>query len=279
MRVMDMSETSHGRVDKVSRYGWTIKDQPGQLAMIHKDRMQVDDTYQRDATATKIAAITADWSWVACGALIVAQREDGSLWVIDGQHRLLGARRRSDITELPCLVFQSTGKSVEAQGFLDVNDKRKPINALQKQRASVIVGDEVATFVAQSIEECGLILTGNASVASGIKFVALLKRYAAQDRERFIKILRMCTELSIPKGVRMNSRLFEGLWYLQTHINALDDSRFVARLRDIGALRLIDIANRAAALLGHGHAKTYAEGMLQEINKGLRNKFTLEKGE
>jgi hypothetical protein len=41
----------------------------------------------------------------------------------------------------------------------------------------------------------------------------------------------------------------------------------------------VDAANRAASLVGHGTEKVYAEGMLLEINKGLRNKFVLEAAE
>jgi hypothetical protein len=279
MKVVDFGESTHGRIDKVSRYGWTIKDEPGRLCMIDKNRLLIDDNYQREAAHKKVSEITSDWSWIACGALIVAEREDGTLWVIDGQHRLLSAKRRSDITELPCVVFISTGIQTEARGFLDANAKRKPVSAMQKQRALVAIGDEVAIYVSQFVSSCGLIISDNTKLRTSIKYVALLKKYAAHDRASFERVFRFCAAYCLQSDERLHSRLFEGLSYMHRKFAALDDARFAERVNSLHPRKLVDAANRAASLVGHGTEKIYAEGMLLEINKGLRNKFVLEVAE
>ena len=272
-------EHTHGRIDKVSRYGWTVKDEPGRLRMVDKNRLLIDDNYQREAAHKKVSEITADWSWIACGALIVAEREDGTLWVIDGQHRLLSAKRRSDIAELPCVVFVSTGIQTEARGFLDANAKRKPVSALQKQRALVAIGDEVAIYVSQFVSSCGLVISDNTKLWNGVKYVALLKKYAAHDRAAFEKVFRFCADYCVQSEERLHSRLFEGLSYMHRKFAALDDARFIQRVKSLHPRKLVDAANRAASLVGHGTEKVYADGMLLEINKGLRNKFVLEAAE
>jgi len=38
---------------------------------------------------------------------VVALRDDNKWFVVDGQHRKLAADQRSDIRELPCLVFET----------------------------------------------------------------------------------------------------------------------------------------------------------------------------
>jgi hypothetical protein len=274
---LDLEEVSyiHGSpVDKAARYGWQIKDAQGELQCHHKDSLQIDKTYQRDGSDAKIGRMTQNWSWLACGVLIVARRPDRSLWVIDGQHRLLAARRHSGIQLLPCIVFEAAEVSIEARGFLDVNGNRKPVTAMQKQRALVAVGDEIAVFIEQEVLDCGLVLDKHSP--NGVAFVSMLKKCAAQNRDNFTKTLQACAGLCLFENVKPHARLFAGLWHLQRAIGGLDDARFVARINAIGARRLIDAANRAAALVGHGQNSVLANGMLAEINKGLRHKFTLE---
>lgn len=100
---MNEMATASGRssntVTKVERFGWTIKDAPGVMTLLDKKVLQIHQDYQRQAIVSKIRAITATWSWVACGAIIVGKR-CGEYWVIDGQHRVLAARQRADITAL-----------------------------------------------------------------------------------------------------------------------------------------------------------------------------------
>ena len=115
---MNTEEKVHnGNITKVERYNWKMQDSPGALRMVKKGDLQVDHTYQRNANEMKLIAIAKDWSWIACGAIVVADRE-GVLFVVDGQHRVLAARKRSDIAELPCLVFKTHEAKQEAKGFL-----------------------------------------------------------------------------------------------------------------------------------------------------------------
>lgn len=101
-----MNELTPLGLDKVQRYGWTMQDKQGEQRQINKNLLLVNDDYQRTASASKILEIASEWSWIGCGVIIVAKR-DGSYWVIDGQHRVLAAKRRSDIKEMPCLVLMS----------------------------------------------------------------------------------------------------------------------------------------------------------------------------
>ena len=73
--------------------------------------LQIDESYQRSIdtgpSQSLVKRIARDWDWGLCQPLNVAKREDGSLWVIDGQHRLAAARDRGDIYDLPCVVIAS----------------------------------------------------------------------------------------------------------------------------------------------------------------------------
>lgn len=272
---MELTTHTAKGVDKLTRYGWSVKDQPGELRMLHKDVLVVDVTYQRDVIAQKVTAITGAWSYMACGALTVAER-NGTFYVIDGGHRLAAAKRRSDITHLPCVVFQTAGVKEEARGFLDVNTGRKPVNAVVKHKALLAAGDETALFVQKLCERHGLVPQYTATAAGTIRCVSWLVTRAREDREALARVLAIAAELSAREAVPVAEKLLDGLWYVHKKCGAgLDDKRLMTRIREKKASELVEGANKAAAYYAHGGGAVFAEGMLNVLNKGLQRKFTM----
>jgi len=266
-----ISETTPLGVDKVSRYGWVIKDEPGRLVMIHKEMLNIPDEYQRDLITSKVKEITKNWSWIGAGVIVVAER-DGKFWVIDGQHRVAGAWRRSDITQLPCIVFKTKDVKTEAKAFLDINTQRKPVSSIGKFKAMLAAGDEGAIIANETFELLGIKPKSTASKARELKSVAWSVRRAKEDAARFKKVMRIAADISSDMPIK--EILLEGLWYIDERIDGgIEQKRFVKRLHAIGAQGLIDAAKKASAYFVRGGAKIWAHGMLNAINKGLRNKF------
>lgn len=272
---MELSTHTAKGVDKVKRYGWTMNDKPGTMTMLHKDLLQVHPDYQRDLIEHKVKQITADWSWIACGALIVGKR-GGVYWVIDGQHRAMAAKRRSDIEQIPCLVFDTESVKQEAQGFLDSNTNRKPVSSMGRHKGMVAAGNDTASFVQLQIDALGLQVKGTSGRAGDLKCIGWCMKRASEDRERFKRVLSLVTEMSNKDGIFVPERVLEGVWILDTKCGeGLADKRLVQRLKDKGAKALLGAAGRAAALYNGGGGKVWAQGMLSELNKGLQRKFTL----
>jgi hypothetical protein len=273
---MEITTHTAKGVDKVARYGWVTKDGPGELRMLHKEVLQVHPAYQRDVLPEKVRAITAEWSWLSLGALVVGER-GGEYWVIDGQHRMLAAKRRSDIANLPCVVFKTADVKTEAQGFLDLNTGRKPVTAIAKQKAMVAAGDEVAAYVQRQLEELSLEMKTSTHSPGQIKCIAWCTRRAAESADVFRLVLTFAAELSQKDQMPVSERLLEGLWILNAKCGeGLADKRLTRRLREKGARMLLDAANRASAYYASGGGKVWAQGMLAELNKGLKHKFTID---
>lgn len=270
---MDMKETTQIGMDKIARYGWMMKDAPGEMIRIDKDDLLVHPAYQRDLIVSKVKAISAAWSWIALGVLVVGLREN-KYWVIDGQHRLVAAKRRSDISALPCLVFQTSDLKDEAQGFLDLNTGRKPVSAIARQKALVVAGDEVAAFVAEVCQSLGITITPNAHSPGNLKCIAWCNRRAADDKDEFRAVMTLATEICMADKMPVAERLLEGLWRINAGVeDGLHNKRLVKRIREKGARTLLDAANRAAAYFNYGGGKAWATGILAELNKGLINRF------
>lgn len=275
---MELTTHTAKGVDKVKRYGWSVQDAPGEMRLLHKDMLQIHPAYQRDLVLQKVSEISAAWSWVALGALVVGER-GGEFWVIDGQHRAAAAKRRSDITHLPCVVFKTTDVKQEARGFLTIQTMRKPVTAVAKQKAMVTAGDEVAGFVQQTVETLGLQIRLSAGKAGELKCVGWCLKRAADDRETFVKVLRLGAALCTQDNMPVAERVLEGLWVLNDKCGSgLADPRFVKRLHERGGRVLLDAANKAAAYYSSGGGRIWAQGMLGELNKGLqeRRRFTMD---
>lgn len=271
----DMEKT-HVGVDKITRYGWVDADKEGEFRLINKRLLHINrDVYQREGYKKKVLELAANWSWIACGALIVASRE-GILWIVDGQHRKLAADRRSDIQELPCLVFHVDEVRAEARAFLAANTNRRNVSALDKFRASLAAGDIIARKVQDAIDASGLRITTASTEARAFKSVALAQTIAATNYDGLLAVLGLCGELASDERCPVHSRLLSGLYYLHCRIDGgVDNTRLRKRIKQIGASGLVAASNKAAAYYGQGGSKVCADGMLQAINHGLHMKFTL----
>lgn len=131
------------------------------LEIVPIDELSIDPAYQRSienrASQRLIRDIAQNWHWGLCQPLVVSARDDGlSLFVIDGQHRLEAARLRGDIAELPCVLMECEGAEEEAASFVQLNQNRRPLTALEIFRAALASGQEEAKGIAGAIEAAGL---------------------------------------------------------------------------------------------------------------------------
>lgn len=266
-------------VDKVARYQWKLRDRPGDQLWIPKEQLLVDHGYQRTANDKKIIQIASNWSWVACGSITAARRsEDGAgrLYVVDGQHRVLAAQRRSDIRTMPCLVFEIDGVNEEATGFLAANTLRKPLDGVAKFRALVMTGDREALFVKGLVDISGRTVAPNTNagtIACVTALMAYARRYSRELERIWSLLIRLC------EGRGFHERIMRGLCFIESHLpegESITRTRWANKIEQIGFDELLNSAARASSFYSRGGDKIWAEGMLQAINKSVRShKLTL----
>lgn len=277
-RGIDLSPTSPRGGDKAKRYGWVTLDRPGEFMLIDKNDLKVHPSYQRGLQPAEVKDFTSEWSYISCGALTVVRRGD-DLWINDGQQRHSAAMRRSDITHLPCMVFDTVDVRNDAESFLRTNEHRRVVSALDKHRARLVAEEELAIFVQETLDALDIRLTTNTSSGAGtVKCVDMLRQMAAADRGGFQDVLELAVELTTRADVGVGKNLLAGLFYL--HRNVLEGGVTAKRSRDrivkIGALKLEFAATKEAALNGKGGAKVYASGMLRELDRNLSTKMELK---
>jgi hypothetical protein len=184
------------------------------------EQLLIDDSYQRSIEAESsqalIRRIAANWDWGLCQPLFVARRADGGLYVVDGQHRLAAAVMRADIAQLPCVVSHFDSADREAAAFVQLNQQRRPLGALDLFKAALASGDPTATLIKQCLEDAGLELansTNNQTMKAGqVGNVGGLQRcertYGAAVLRTALKVLA----LAYPQQVlRYAGSIFPGI--------------------------------------------------------------------
>lgn len=273
------TETLRGGVDKVERYDWRMLDAPGEFMWIDKNKIKIDNGpngYQRDPDNAKSVAIAKDFCWAAFGVILVARTLEATYFCFDGGHRTDGAKRRSDVTYLPCMVFDIHSKEEQARMFLWANTRRRAMDAHTKHKAAVRGCDEVAIAINDLMRESGY----RPSKTEGrniVRCVAALRRCYETDSDALANVFPLVAEIA--NGEMIGDILLQGIFYLwRATDGAIGTANERRRIVKLGAQALVGRArSEASANFGKGGAKVWAEGMTKIINKGRpeRNHLTL----
>lgn len=261
-----------GCVDKIKRYNWSVVDSVGVLKWIDKNLLETDKIYQREHAPKKVQALASEWSWVACGTISVGKRGDGEFYIIDGQHRVLAALRRSDIKDLPCIVFDIPTIPQEADGFVRSNTHRKNMSIFDIHRAKIVSKDPVSMDLERLVHSLGLFMTRSGHTTNGIKCIGLCYELYNSNKVEFVKALEIARDISVDNGIQ--ERVLGGLWYIEhSGIDIGKNTSFYKRLNAIPYSLINKSIAESVAYYAKGGNKEYATGILNAVNKGLRNKY------
>lgn len=265
----DMTPLPRGGVmSKTEKNKWATVDQPGVPFIANKQDLHIDSAYQRTMVSeTRISAITREWSWVACGSIIVAER-DKTFWVIDGQHRVLAAMRRTDIQELPCLVFKSLGVEDEALAFYRANAVRGNVSPFDKLRALIASGDRLAIDVVNIMDSQGYkpsTVHGGAYTVSCVSaFVSAVKA----SRGALTKVWPLVAKLH--NGLQIKKSVLDAMIYIAKFgTDDITSPQWEKRVLKHGLHEINNAIDRAHSLFQKGGTKIYAQVTVDVLNKGL----------
>lgn len=139
------------------------KDKPS-MAWIKTYLLQVDSTYQRDATGTRseilIQQIVKNFNWKDFTPLTVVKIDTGHYNIIDGQHRFIAACKLK-IDELPCWIVGEESTKDDAQVFLDINKNRVEVNKYAIYKAKLAIKDPQALKIQQFCNDVGISIPFN----------------------------------------------------------------------------------------------------------------------
>jgi hypothetical protein len=167
--------SAKNKMNKADQYGWVKPGDKGRQCKVEVDVLNIDYAYQRPEVSTKnTLAIASKFNWVAFNSIVVMERANGEKYVVDGQQRLLAARRRGDIREVPCMLFKSDGPEHEAIAFISLNVRRTNVPAVAKFKAKVSAGENPETQISEWLATQGLAVTEDGKSMNGLDFPTCL---------------------------------------------------------------------------------------------------------
>jgi hypothetical protein len=261
-------------------YKWSKADQMGTMMMVNKHEISVDPRYQRDVNEAKRLKIASDFRWPGFGVLTCALRKNGSLYVIDGQHRLAAAMNRTSVTEVPCIVFDVVDDvAFEAEMFILANKNRKPVTARETYRADLMRGDPVSLACEALVTSHNYTVTapdrhipGNA-VGRYITCIRALKTAMALHPDITKAMFPLL--IDIAGGGHIAQRVFVGVIEcerrIRIHGHTLLDHRdkLIAAGQDAIAAEIF----RTAEFRRSSGPRVWSEGVLNVVNHKKRNRL------
>ncbi len=278
MLTKSSSNTFHGRnISREPRHFVPLKNTPGELIKLDKKELHIDQKYQRKINQAVIHRIANNWSWIACGVLLVSLRSDGSgHFIVDGQHRWEAAKLLNNVKELPCLVFELNKIEDEAIGFLAANTERRILKIEDQFNALLLTDDPVAKTVEQLARQAGRHI-GKPSDKTHIACVGALMRAVRIDQQAIERVWPIISRLT--QDQPLSGMLVTGIFSLERRMpknHSLSELRWSDRLRSIGSEALLHSIKAMSGIEGKSNERVWGQGIFRALNKGMRNPLHID---
>jgi hypothetical protein len=125
------------------------------LEWLAPDKLSVERRWMRTLSRTNIARIAAEFDYVVAGAIIVNRRADGTLVVLDGVNRAVGAMH-AQVPEVLAVVAEGLEALKESRKAADHNRYRKTPRAHEYFLQYLEANDPDAHRIKAAVEAAGL---------------------------------------------------------------------------------------------------------------------------
>jgi hypothetical protein len=255
--------------NKVERYDWNRLGKKGDEAWLPIEDLKIDRSYQRSEVSHKNTLDMArDFNWDAFGSIVVGARNDGSMWVADGQQRVLAARHRQDVFSVPARIFKSSGPKHEAEVFIALNSKRRKVSSVDKFRALVMAGVKPYTDIDEWLTSVGLSV---GRYAEQVSFPDNLVRNWASNVEACKKAIE--TQIFTNVEEQLHRDVHVGLFWLAAEGIDIEKERTKLRERGGRAEMLRQIRSLAAEAGAAISERLAGMAILKIINHKRKNRI------
>lgn len=153
------------------------------FAVVALDELHIDESYQRPLQ-NHVKIIARDWNPTKCDPLKINFREDGNLYVWDGQHRLEAARLRG-IKYLLCDITVGLTQEQEAELFGCQGMGIKKPDPYDIFKANVCAGEEIDTAIKDMCDIYDLVVNRNNKKAGNLSCLTLVRDIFKKGDEKY----------------------------------------------------------------------------------------------
>jgi hypothetical protein len=236
------------------------------------NRLHIDREYQRHLNLKQVAEMAARWDIALCDTIKVSKRADGTLWVIDGQHRVEAAKKAGE-REIFAQVLTGLTPQQEADIFYGSTVYRRGLRPLDKWRASLRAEHPNTVEINEIVNSLGGAVNRKESQSAGINAVGMLwKIYeygGAHILQSSLSLLRDAWPMYQLGGITTEAPMMAGAAFIVGLYDPdeLDRRRMVNKLASVGP-ESIRIRGRSYQSLGKKVDGSFYLSMLDAYNKG-----------
>lgn len=259
---------------------------PPEVRQVFLDDLRIDETFQRRIDWNRVGRLAESFVDDAVGVVTVSLRDNGGLYLVDGQHRVqaaLKAGRDKNTYTVQARVFEGMSHAEEAELFRLLNNAER-VPAFDKFRARIIEGDEVALTLLAELTRNGFALRyAGKSIGSFSAVAALEWVYAGASVTEETPNTRGVADLLYvagnafdhkPAGVGPN--LVRGIgMFVTRHRDQINLDRLIQKIREYGDARKLVQEAKSAYVPGNTkfiQANAVAAVLTDVYNKHLQNK-------
>lgn len=152
---------------------WPTAPQDPSRELISVGRLLIDTRVQRATNKARVNQMARDFQPEALGVITVSRRDDGTVWVIDGGHRVkTAAKVKGPDWLMDCKVHHELTLAQEARLFRLLNDNRQVL-PLDKFKARLEEGEKGALAIAERCQRHGVLIGSHLKAISAVEQVYL----------------------------------------------------------------------------------------------------------
>ena len=247
------------------------------ISYVDVDDLKTDYSYQRALDEKRVKKIAQEFMPELTGAIVVSRRRDGSLYIIDGNHRV-AAMRAIGKKYATANILDGLSSTEEAELFRKLNTSQKKPRFNEILFASIAAGNEEAVAYKELLDTAGVSYSFACNSCHDNSFIAhmqglnAVRRYGGQT---FIASLRLLDKTLN----RLDGMLVAGVslvLHAYPHINRI-------RLMQVLSITPYEDVVRTSASFsigtivgGNNKQVPIAKAIVSFYNKGLHAKARLD---
>lgn len=160
------------------------------FVIVPVEDLHIDESYQRPVQS-HVKTIAQEWDDMKCDPLKINYREDGYLYVWDGQHRVV-ALKMMGVDYVLCVITVGLTQEQEAALFgCQGNGIKKP-DPYDIFKANVCAGEETDTAIKNMCDKYSLTVNRNTKTAGNLSCLTLAREiFKRGDEEYFEWVLEL----------------------------------------------------------------------------------------
>lgn len=243
------------------------------LQWVNANELNVNPAAQREFRPAWAKSILADWDLEKFQEPHVNKREDGSLYIMEGQHGTWAYREKygeegQDYLPIQVWLYEGLDERQEAEFFLSFNNK-KAIPPMEKFKAGVTAGRDVESDIDRIVRARGCTInyagTGHTIAAVG----ALQSIYHAHGARTLGDTVGILRDAFGEGGYERQHLMGVSMVLARYGVEPADVTRALLSLRG-GSKGLIQNASRLREVFGSKVNDATAAAIVELLNKSRR---------